>query len=128
MNLTREQTRESLPELERAISDTLDEYLSRLHGIFSSWAYPDEFIEFLGERGYVIRKKPKPPKEPTLFRVRLLTRAFGNSEGDILKVKMVDEKGDIYYYDGFHRWCYLEALEEGVTWERIGKAKKEADA
>jgi hypothetical protein len=126
--LSREHKRDALPKLERAVSDTLDEYLSRLHGVFSSWAYPDEFIEFLAERGYIIRKKPSPPKEPTLFRVRLLTRAFGNSEGDILSVKVVDDAGSIYYYDGFRRWCYLEASEEGVSWERIGKPKQEADA
>jgi hypothetical protein len=52
-----EQKRDSLPPLERAISDTLDEYLFRLHGIISSWAYPYEFIEWLNERGYIIHAK-----------------------------------------------------------------------
>jgi hypothetical protein len=37
--------RKDLPPLERAVSDTLDEWLVRLHGIFSSWAGPDEFNE-----------------------------------------------------------------------------------
>ena len=46
--------RGALQPLERAVSDTLDEYLSRLHGITSSWAFPDEFIEFLRNRGYII--------------------------------------------------------------------------
>src|SRR3990172_4785731 len=46
--------RDELPQLERAVSDALDEYLSRLHGIFSGWAYPIEFLQFLKERGYSI--------------------------------------------------------------------------
>lgn len=49
-------TRADLPELERAVSDTLDEYLVRCHGVFSSWAYPYEFLEWLKERGYIIKK------------------------------------------------------------------------
>ena len=48
--------RDELPPLERAVSDTLDEWLVRMHGIFSSWAFPIEFIEWLKERGYEIRK------------------------------------------------------------------------
>jgi len=113
--------RNELPSMERAVSDTLDEYLSRLHGIMSSWAYPIEFIEFLGERGYIIKKKSKPPREPTLFKVRLLQSTFGNSEGDILNIKMVDENDDLYYYDGFRRWSVLEKIEEGTWWERTNK-------
>jgi hypothetical protein len=49
--------RKDLPPLERAVSDTLDEWLVRLHGIFSSWAGPDEFIYWLEKRGYVIVSK-----------------------------------------------------------------------
>ena len=47
--------RDDLDPRERAVSDTLDEYLSRLHGVFAtSWVYPIEFIDWLEERGYII--------------------------------------------------------------------------
>lgn len=48
--------RDKLPPLERAVSDTLDEYMHRLHGVHSSWASPVEFIEWLKKRGYEIVK------------------------------------------------------------------------
>ena len=52
--------RDELPTLERAVSDTLDEYLARLYGIMvSSWAYPDEFIEFLSSRGFCITEESR---------------------------------------------------------------------
>ena len=47
--------RDKLPALERAVSDTLDEWLCRMHGIFTSWADPVEFIEWLNNRGYEIK-------------------------------------------------------------------------
>ena len=46
-------------------------------------------------------------KEPTLFKVELTANGyFGNSLGDILLVKEMDNELNIYYYDDFHRWCY----------------------
>ena len=54
--------RDELQPLERTVSDTLDEYLSRLHGITSSWAFPDEFIEFLRNRGYIITTEARIPE------------------------------------------------------------------
>lgn len=48
--------RDDLPELERAVSDTLDEYLYRLHGSICSWAHPFEFIDWLYRRGYKIER------------------------------------------------------------------------
>ena len=67
------------------------------------------------------------PKEPTLFKARVLDKkCFGNSYGDIINVKAVGEDGAIYYYDDFHRWCYMRKEEEGIAWERVTKrAKKE---
>lgn len=44
--------REYLAPLDRAVSDTLDEYLSRIHGITTSWAHPLDFLDWLQERGY----------------------------------------------------------------------------
>ena len=58
--------RDDLMPLERAVSDTLDEWLSRLHGIFSSWASPIEFIDWLDERGYIIVAKELNNKETPL--------------------------------------------------------------
>ena len=49
--------RDELPPMERAVSDTLDEWLSRLHGVLTSWNGPIEFLEWLGNRGYVVRSK-----------------------------------------------------------------------
>ena len=46
--------------------------------------------------------------EPTICRARLLTRGFGNSEGDVVLVKEIDKSENIYYYDEFRRWCYTE--------------------
>ena len=65
-------------------------------------------------------------KEPTLFKVKLLDDTAYNSFGDILNVKMVDEEGSIYYYDQFHRWCYLLAKEEDIVWKRCKTYKKKA--
>jgi hypothetical protein len=43
--------------MERAVSDTLDEYLARLQGILAtSWAHPIEFIDWLEKRGYTIKR------------------------------------------------------------------------
>ena len=49
--------RDDLHPLERAVSDTLDEWLMRMHGIYTSWADPIEFIDWLRERGYIIVSK-----------------------------------------------------------------------
>ena len=38
----------------KAISDTLDEWLVRMHGIFSGWAFPEEFETWLKEHGYIV--------------------------------------------------------------------------
>ncbi len=46
--------REDLPKMERAISDTLDEHLMRIHGITTSWSHPSEFMRWLDKRGYRI--------------------------------------------------------------------------
>lgn len=63
-------------------------------------------------------------KEPTLFRVRLLVDTAYNDEFDILNIKSVDNEGNIYYYDGMHRWCYLEGNTENKEWIRLADTKK----
>lgn len=46
--------RDDLPPLERAVSDTLDEYLSRHHGIVTSNANPEDFLDWLRENGHAV--------------------------------------------------------------------------
>ena len=49
--------RDDLEPRDRAVSDTLDEYLARLQGIIASgWVHPFEFIEWLEKRGYTIER------------------------------------------------------------------------
>jgi hypothetical protein len=48
--------RNKLPPLEKAVSDTLDELLFRDFGVMSSWVHPEDFIEFLKDRGYKVVK------------------------------------------------------------------------
>jgi hypothetical protein len=51
--------RDDLPPRLRAISDALDEYLLRMHGICTSWANPFEFLTWLEERGYTVDELAK---------------------------------------------------------------------
>ncbi len=51
--------RDDLDPLTRAVSDALDDLLLRHHGIASSWANPETFIEALAEDGYMIIRKPQ---------------------------------------------------------------------
>ncbi|MGI5161418.1 hypothetical protein [Microbispora sp. CA-102843] len=53
--------RDDLPPLERAVSDTLDDHLTRHHGIHSSSTHPRDFLETLAERGYQVVELPPRP-------------------------------------------------------------------
>lgn len=56
-------------------------------------------------------------------RIEFLKPGFGNDVGDIVKV--VDETpGEVYYYDGFHRWCYLYKKDEGIDYRYIPKGER----
>ncbi len=46
--------RDDLYPLHRAVSDALDELNHRMHGLMSSNAYPEDFLQFLAERGYTV--------------------------------------------------------------------------
>ena len=48
------ETRDALPPQLRAISDALDEWLSRKHGIISSWQSPQWFLKWLEEKGWTV--------------------------------------------------------------------------
>jgi hypothetical protein len=51
-------------------------------------------------------------------RVRLLQPMLGNSPGDVIVVTERTE-GELYYYDGLDRWCYLPVSEEGKLWAEL---------
>lgn len=58
-DLTREQLAEHDP-MWRAVADTLDEWLSRLHGVTSSHHNTGAFLDFLALQGYQVTAIPKP--------------------------------------------------------------------
>ena len=51
----------------------------------------------------VAGSRPAAGTEYILF----LADTFGNDAGDLVRVEDVDE-ANVYYTDGFDRWCYLE--------------------
>ncbi len=59
------------------------------------------------------------PREPTLFLVELLEDTYTQGAGETVKIKSEDEQGNLYYYDGYHRWTILEKSEENITWKRL---------
>lgn len=46
--------RSGLGPVEGAVSEALDELNHRMHGMTSSWSYPEEFLDFLRDRGYAV--------------------------------------------------------------------------
>jgi hypothetical protein len=54
--------RDDMPPLERAVSDTIDEYLIRHHSITTGRTHPDHFLEWLAENGYTVA--PIEPQRP----------------------------------------------------------------
>lgn len=57
-----------------------------------------------------------------ICRIRFLQDMFGNDTGDIVNVLSADNE-NLYYYDGFRRWCYMRLSDEGVEWEYVGKKR-----
>jgi hypothetical protein len=49
-------------------------------------------------------------------RIVFLEDSFGNSKGEKTKVVSEDDH-NIYYYDGFRRWCYFTKNERGLFFE-----------
>lgn len=47
-------TRADLTGGQKAVAETLDEVNFRMHGLTSSGSYHQEFIDWLGERGYCV--------------------------------------------------------------------------
>lgn len=53
--------RDDMPPDLRAVSDTLDEYLMRMHGLVVSHTHAEDFIEWLAGNGYVVTRSPNAP-------------------------------------------------------------------
>jgi len=47
-------------------------------------------------------------------KIKFLTDSFGNSAGEVVSI-LEETKEELYYYDGFHRWCYVYKNEENVS-------------
>jgi hypothetical protein len=47
---------------------------------------------------------------------RLIRDTAYNSEGDVIPI-VSETDAEIYYYDSFHRWCYLNKSDEGLYFE-----------
>ena len=52
------------------------------------------------------------------MKIEFLITTFGNDVGDIVEVIQESDK-EIYYEDGFERYCYLNKDEEGTTFKYI---------
>ena len=57
------------------------------------------------------------------MRIEFLENTFGNDIGDRLRV-VLETNTEIYYYDGFGRYCYLEKSEEGIAYKVLPKKEK----
>ena len=53
-----------------------------------------------------------------MTKIRFLCSSFGNDEGDEVWVQH-EEDDAFYYYDSFHRWCFVEKMDEGVQYEVV---------
>ncbi len=57
------ETRDGLPPLERAVSDTLDEWLVRMHGITTSHTHPRDFLAWLRDNDHEVVPAGETPEE-----------------------------------------------------------------
>lgn len=56
-------------------------------------------------------------------KIKFLKDGFGNGIGDVVKV--IDETlEEVYYYDEFHRLCYLYKKDEGIDYKYIPKYER----
>ena len=60
------------------------------------------------------------------MKIRMLTSSLGNSAGETVKVKE-ESDGELYYYDGLGRWCYVYKYEEGTSFEYVKEKKKKGE-
>lgn len=56
-------------------------------------------------------------------RIEFLQSGFGNDVGDVVKV-VLETDDEVYYYDGFRRYCYMNKSEEGISYRYIPKGER----
>jgi hypothetical protein len=56
-------------------------------------------------------------------RIEFLETTHGNDMGDIVRV-VGETEGEVYYWDGYRRYCYLFKSEEGTTYRYIPKGER----
>lgn len=56
-------------------------------------------------------------------RIEFLVSTYGNDKGDVVKVQDETE-GEIYYYDGFRRYCYLYKEADKEDFRYIPKGQR----
>ena len=62
-------------------------------------------------------------KPTNTARIKFLVSMFGNDRGDIVRV--VEETADeIYYYDSFRRYCYVNKADMGKEFEYIARGER----
>ena len=53
-------------------------------------------------------------------KIRILEMTLGNYPGEEVEIEEETE-GEVYYIDGFERWCYFEKSEEGKYFEYVNE-------
>jgi hypothetical protein len=87
--------RDDLPPLERAVSDGLDHVNHACHGLTSSWAYPEEFLEQLGDAGYEVAATVDLDElRRTASRADVLARGHADVYGDYQAAQQRAEKAE----------------------------------
>ena len=51
-------------------------------------------------------------KKNKIARIEFLSDMYGNAAGERVWIESEDEN-NLYYTDGFDRWCYVEKFREG---------------
>jgi hypothetical protein len=94
--------RVDLSPKEFAVSNALDEWLIREHGIFESWANADDFIEFLAGQGYLIVSNKEDDE------ITILRKQFKIAVGALEKIDAYP-RSDMWFQ---HNIYVQEALAE----------------
>lgn len=62
-------------------------------------------------------------KKEVICRIRLLKSTFGNDSGDIIDILHKENVNNLYYNlfynDGFGRWCYISSEDENINFEYV---------
>jgi hypothetical protein len=87
--------RDDLDPMERAVSDALDHVNHACHGLTSSWAYPEEFLEQLGDTGFdVVATVDLDELRRTAGRADVLARGHADLYGDYQAAQQRAERAE----------------------------------